>query len=489
MDISHLNYGIIHSLIGKNDGVSIVIDQSVTAMVRNLNIQLGNIYFLAAHTSPRFNAHTNDIFWHKNDLHKTIISNFNNPADESDPEMKSLDRLIHENAMIAKTIIEEFVHENNIDIIIAHNTSHLYNFITAVGLGYYFDDLRSQNIIWPKILVWWHDSYAEREQFFNPGPVIRKYLKYLPGTYIDGIVFINTLQPALAKRMFGIYKGPRVEEYFKERTVIIPNTHDINWDWRNHKWNSGELIHPPQDSYNNNFFRDIGLTAIIENAGYSMNETLVLLQHTRVVPRKKIEFAIDLAFEMMIKFRATGNKKCIVLLISGHSGDEQAKYKEFLISYYNIRKEEYSGVPVFMIFGEDIILSHRDIIVDKKYYNFAEIPSIVASVGGIGTYFSQVEGFGNNLLEMLAAGLPVVINRYDVYMSDLEPLGFKLPYMEENIMTPELIETTCHIATDYVYRNSIIVHNLRILSEKLGSKVISDALGLLINNIFTKGLP
>jgi uncharacterized transporter YbjL len=60
MNISHINVGIIHSLIGKNDGVSIVIDQTVNAMVQDLGIALGNIFFLAAHSSPRFNAETND---------------------------------------------------------------------------------------------------------------------------------------------------------------------------------------------------------------------------------------------------------------------------------------------------------------------------------------------------------------------------------------------------------------------------------------------
>ncbi len=156
MDISHLNYGIIHSLIGKNDGVSIVIDQSVNAMVKDLGIGLGNIFFLAAHASPRFNAETHEIFWHKSEIHKTIIRRFNEKADES------LDHLIHENALLAKDIIADFVQRNNIDIIIAHNTSHPYNFITAVGLGYYLEELRRQNLIWPKVLVWWHDSYFER---------------------------------------------------------------------------------------------------------------------------------------------------------------------------------------------------------------------------------------------------------------------------------------------------------------------------------------
>ncbi|HEX2396281.1 MAG TPA: hypothetical protein VHI78_13120, partial [Bacteroidales bacterium] len=303
------------------------------------------------------------------------------------------------------------------------------------------------------------------------------------------IVFINSIQPELAQKMFRGYGFKHPDIYFKERTVIIPNTHDIKWDWEKHDWNTSELICPPQDNYNSSFFKDIGLSTTIENAGYTINETLVLLQHTRVVPRKKIEFAIDLAFELESLFLNKDIRKCIALLISGHSGDEEAKYKEFLISYFNMKKEEYKIYPVFLIFGEEIILSHRDIIVDKKYYNFAEIPSIVASVGGIGTYFSQVEGFGNNLLEMLAAGLPVIINRYGVYKSDLEPLGFNLPYIEDNIMTPELIETTGKIATDYTYRNKIVVHNLRVLTEKLGNKVISDALGSLINNIFTKGLP
>ncbi len=298
MDISHLNFGIIHSLIGKNDGVSIVIDQSVHAMVKNMGIPLGNIYFLAAHSSPRFNAQTHDIFWHKNEIHKTILRKFNDQDDAS------LDRLIHENALIAKDIIADFVHRNNIDLIIAHNISHPYNFITAVGLGYYFESLRKQNLIWPKILVWWHDSYFEREQFSKPGPAIQKYLKYLPGTYVDGIVFINSQQPELARKVFLKNGVEKIDEYFAERTAIIPNTHDVTWNWRNHDWNSDELIFPPQDTYNRSFFKNIGLTAMIETAGYTMNDTLVLLQHTRIVPRKKIEFAIDIAFELDKKFRA-----------------------------------------------------------------------------------------------------------------------------------------------------------------------------------------
>ena len=62
-------------------------------------------------------------------------------------------------------------------------------------MGYYFDELREQDLIWPKQMVWWHDSYFERSIFANPNPVIQKYLKYLPGTYVDSIAFIAKCDP------------------------------------------------------------------------------------------------------------------------------------------------------------------------------------------------------------------------------------------------------------------------------------------------------
>ena len=482
MDISHFNIGILHSLIGKNDGVSIVIDQTVRSMVNDLNVELGNIFFLAAHSSPRFNAETDEVFWHKNEAHKSIIRYFSQEA----PEW--LDNLIHENALRVKTIITDFIQRHSIDLLIAHNTSHPYNFITAVGLGYYFEEIRKNGIVWPKILVWWHDSYAEREQFSNPNPVIRKYLKYLPGTYVDGIVFINKAQFELARRLFRKYNDRIEDAFFRDRAVLIPNTCSIEWNWKEYDWNGTGSVRPPMDNYNISFLKDIGVTEIIESSGFTIDDTLILLQHTRIVPRKKIEVAIDFSFELEKRFLQDHRKKCIILLVSGHSGDEQYKYKEFLTDYYLIKKEAYPQSNVFLIFGENRILSHRDIIVDKKYYSFYEIPSVIASYGGMGTYFSEVEGFGNNLLEMISAGMPVLINRYEVYKSDIEPFGFDLPAIDDVMLTMELIEKAYVLVNDPIIRNKTVRHNLEILDDHLGHKIIATKLEPLIINMFTKSL-
>jgi hypothetical protein len=141
-----------------------------------------------------------------------------------------------------------------------------------------------------------------------------------------------------------------------------------------------------------------------------------------------------------------------------------------------------------MIFGEDIILSHRDIIVDKKYYKFDEIPSIIASYGGIGTYFSQVEGYGNNLLEMVSFALPVVINKYEVYKKEIEPLGFKFPSVENTTLTDEVIDQAHEILVDVRKRNQMVKHNLDILHEKLDHRIIAEKMLPLIANMFTKKL-
>ena len=481
MKTSDLRIGIIHSLIGKNDGVSIVIDQTVNAMVKDLKIDLGNIFFLCAHSSPRFNAQTDEVFWHKSETHKRIIQSFN---DENPPQ--ALDELIHNEALYAKKIIAEWVDKKYIDLIIAHNTSHPYNFITAVGLGYYIEALREQGIIWPKLMVWWHDSYFEREIFAKPNRIVQKYLKYLPGAYVDGIAFINRQQIELGKKVFAQYNSPMLDTFFEERAVVVPNTSDIPWDWEKADWNSEKHVAPPQDKYNDSLFRDLGLLRAVRKRGFKMEDTVLLLQHTRVVPRKRIEQAIDLAFRLEQRYLDDQLRKCIVVLVSGHSGDEQNRYKQQLTEYYERQLTDSPNGGVLLVFGENVILSHRDIIVDKKYYKFTEVPGVVAAAGGIGTYFSELEGFGNNLLEMISAGLPVVINRYDVYKTEIEHLGFALPSIENEAITDGLVEDAYQLLNNVKTRNKVVRHNLKVLSENLDHKIIADKLKPLIASMFKR---
>lgn len=478
MKVTQFNYCMLHSLIGKNDGVSIVIDQCVHSMLDDMHIPLGNIFFLAAHISPRFNAETDEIFWHKNEIHKTVIRNFS-----SKNGAEHLDKTIHNHALRAKERIAEFVKKNDIDVIIAHNTTHPYNLITAVGLGYFIEEVRATGETWPKVIVWWHDSYFERERFLHPSPVIQKYLKYLPGNYIDGLVLINSEQPSFARDCLSRYGLEDIDDFFEKKAVVIPNTSDIPWNWHEKNWDCDELLCPPQDNYNDPFFYDNNIDNLLGERGYALDDAVLLLQHTRVVPRKRIETAIDFAFRIAYRYKKDGAKKCVVLLVSGHSGDEQAAYKKTLEDYYEQQADLYSDVDVLLVFGEQQILSHRDIIVDRKYYRFSEIPSIIAAHGGIGTYFSEIEGYGNNLLEMVRSGLPAVINKYPIYCKDIEPLGFDFPSIINDTLTDDVVEQGYQLLTNMKARNKHIAHNLKVLEEKLPHETITYKLKPLLEKV------
>jgi len=129
MNLSKLNIGILHSLIGKNDGVSIVIDQSIEAMVRYMDVSQDNIYFLSALAPARLNKLEDDIFWHKNEANKYILKHYQAELPEG------FASFIEDHVTQAEHLIEQFIEDYHIDLMIVHNGSHPTNFIYATAVG------------------------------------------------------------------------------------------------------------------------------------------------------------------------------------------------------------------------------------------------------------------------------------------------------------------------------------------------------------------
>jgi hypothetical protein len=148
-----------------------------------------------------------------------------------------------------------------------------------------------------------------------------------------------------------------------------------------------------------------------------------------------------------------------------------------------MRSIERPELDVEIIWGEDRIRSKREIVDGVKYYDFAEVPGIVAYYGGLGTYFSDVEGFGNNLLELISLGVPPVVREYPVYLTDIAVYGFDIPSTPDGTMTPELIEGACRILTDVDYRKAVAKKNVNLLAENLGHNKISENLSKLWETI------
>jgi glycosyltransferase involved in cell wall biosynthesis len=133
----------------------------------------------------------------------------------------------------------------------------------------------------------------------------------------------------------------------------------------------------------------------------------LLLQPTRVVQRKGIEHAIELADRLGPKAR---------LVITHATGDEGNLYEQRVRTF-----AERLGVSVRFV--AKIIRNERGTAEDgRKVYSLADVYQHADLV----TYPSTWEGFGNAFLEAIYYRRPVFVNNYSIFAIDIKPKGFRV---------------------------------------------------------------
>lgn len=325
---------------------------------------------------------------------------------------------------------------------------------------YYRDELKKGKTP-PKYILWWHDSHLERERYKNPSKDIRNYLlEGVPGKYVDYTIFINGLQFKTAsdyyleldKRKKGIYKKAL------ENHTIIYNTASTPICSLN------DLKKTENDLRTKQFLEDLKINKTMQDNKLKLRDILFCLQHTRIVPRKRIDFALKYTYELFSQIKK--EKKALIFIISGPSGDEKGNYKKKLIKLNKKLSEEYKTEKFFLLFQEDF----------KTNISFEETPLIISKLGGIATYFSEIEGFGNNLLEILAAGLIPIVYTYPVFIKDIKKYNFNTICLKEFKITPESIKQTIKLIKDRELRDKLGNKNISILRRKLSHQTIAPKL-------------
>jgi glycosyltransferase involved in cell wall biosynthesis len=140
-----------------------------------------------------------------------------------------------------------------------------------------------------------------------------------------------------------------------------------------------------------------------EELGLEAGE-LMILQPTRIVPRKGIEHAVELVHRL--------NRKA-ALVISHASGDEGDEYAQRVYDYARM-------LNVRVIFAGNIIEDRRRQSGQSMIYSLFDIYPHADLV----TYPSLFEGFGNAFLEAMYFRKPIVINNYTIYSHDIKPKAF-----------------------------------------------------------------
>ncbi len=458
-DIPKINYGVIHSQVGFADGVSIVMRQVESVMIQDMGVPKSNIYYLvgkAKKASPYIRQ--KNILWHKNRTNKLLEKHFK----------KGFGGALSEKIEIAiwkaKEEIKKFVCDKKIDVIIAHNTSHPVNFITSVALSRYYRDEIASGRKTPKYILWWHDSHLERERYANPSSDIKNYLlEGVPGKYVDYIVFINQLQFEQAQRYIKELdeRSPGIFESLLKNHAVIYNTAStlINTveDLENEKFNQRA----------EKFLEDFKIKDLLKKRRLKLDDVQFCLQHTRVVTRKRIDFALEYSYELLSRLRKIKKRKAMVFLVSGPSGDEKGGYKKDLIKLNKKLSEKYKTNKFFLIFAEDC---------KKTDISFEEMPLIIGKLGGITTYFSEIEGFGNNLLEVLAAGLIPAVYTYPVFIRDLARYKFKVVALDKFEVTKKSVDEMVHVIESDRMKKMWANKNIEILKRKFSHQTITPKL-------------
>ena len=453
-EIPKLRYGMVHSLFGDEEGVSIVMRQVEDVLHKRLKVPLKNIYYLIGKSKVKSKRITeSELLWTKNEVNRLMVENYK--VGYGGGSSEKIEKTITE----AKEVIRKFIRKNKINVLIVHNASHPVNFIGALALSRYYRDELLKGKKTPKYILWWHDSHLERKEFLNPPRDVENYLlQGVPGPFVEYILFINSLQFKEARKYLkkldlrdpGFYKRIEINH------DIIYNTTDTFIE------KFGDLQTDKFNESVDTFIRDFNVEKLLGEKELKLSEVLFCLQHTRMVDRKRIDFALKFCYELLERLRKKGRYKAIYFLISGNDPDG---YKKKLIQLNKELQEKYGHENVFLTFAEDY--------ANKTKLNFEEYPKIFAKLKAIATYFSEVEGFGNNLLEVLASGLIPVVYSYPVFKKDIAKYDFKLVAFDKFQLTPIKIKKVVDLIFDEDKRRTWVNHNLDVLKKNFPHELIA----------------
>jgi glycosyltransferase involved in cell wall biosynthesis len=324
-----------------------------------------------------------------------------------------------------KGTLYRFVEKFDIDLLIPQNCLAIPMHIPlGIALTEFLSETRMPAI------AHHHDFYWERTRFS-----VNCIPEYLDMSFppklsnMRDVVINQEAQEQLALR-----KG--------SASLVIPNVFDF------------ENAPQPVDDYSSDVRQELGLS----------DDDFFILQPTRVVPRKGIEQAIKLV--SLLK-----DSRC-KLIISHEAGDEGYEYLGML---EQLAKEE--GVDMRVVADRVGEVRHRD-SEGRKVYTLWDLYHHADFV----TYPSTYEGFGNALLEAIYFRKPVLINRYSIFVRDIEPKGFRLLTID-GFVTPTIARAVRQILNDRELGKEIVDHNYEVARQFYSYSAIRSNLRAFIADL------
>jgi glycosyltransferase involved in cell wall biosynthesis len=335
-------------------------------------------------------------------------------------------RTIHDQRSQLKFRLHDFIKQFNIDLIIAENALTIP---LHVPLGLALTETIAETQL--PTIAHHHDFYWERVRFSVNAVSDYIRMAFPPNlSNIRHVVINSEAQEQLALRT-GISSN------------VIPNVLDFE--------------NPPRTSKNRTqkFRESIGLAP----------EDRMILQPTRIVQRKGIEFSIELVKEL----KDERNK----LVISHEAGDEGMEYAKWLKEYACEHGVDLRLVTVRIPHPWSKNGGKRPIYSLWDVYPFADLI----------TYPSLYEGFGNAFLEAIYFKKPILINRYSTFVRDIEPLGFDMAVMD-GFLSKKTVQNVVQILESSKRRKKMVQTNYQIARQHYSYSVLRNQLTAIVKSFF-----
>jgi glycosyltransferase involved in cell wall biosynthesis len=192
---------------------------------------------------------------------------------------------------------------------------------------------------------------------------------------------------------------------------------------------------------------------------------VMLLQPTRIVQRKGIEHAIELV-------KRLGDSK-YKLIISHEAGDEGYDYADWLSEH-----ARDDGVDLRLIATR--VAENRNTNANaEKHYPIWDVYPHADFI----TYPSLYEGFGNAFLEAIYFRKPLLVNRYGVFVRDIEPQAFDLVVMD-GFLTKRVVQEVREILENPQRLKQMVERNYEVATRHYSYAVLRKRLNFLMGNFF-----
>jgi glycosyltransferase involved in cell wall biosynthesis len=329
---------------------------------------------------------------------------------------------IHELRRRLKTAIAAFVKKFSIDLLVPQNALTIpMNLPLGLALTEFIAETGIHTI------AHHHDFYWERPRF-----IINSVHDILDAAF----------PPSLPSIKHVVINSPARRELAQRKGIaasLIPNVFEFDTE-------------PPSlDEYARDLREQISLKP----------DDILILQPTRLVSRKGVEHAIELVRRL--------KEPRAKLVVSHSAGDEGLGYYQWL---RDLAQSE--GVDIRFVanrFSETRKFDEHG----QKLYTLWDIYPHADLI----TYPSIYEGFGNAFLEAIYFRKPILVNRYSVYMLDIEPLGFETITMD-GYVTDDVVEKVRHVLSDPELRKRMADRNFAIGKQHFSLTVLHRRLHNLL---------